>query len=67
MLICPYCKEEISQETVIKLFKCKFNFEEETLESIDELSGDLFVTVRHTKKCFPFGVLNSSEKTYKKL
>lgn len=56
MLVCPYCGKELYLENIIKLFKCKFRLEKESLEEIDKIIGDPFVTVRHGKDCFPFGV-----------
>ena len=66
MLICPYCGEELHLENLIKLFKCKFRLEEESLEAINEIPGNPFVTVRHGEKCFPFGVrYNSRTKQFR--
>lgn len=65
MIFCPYCHEEITIETIIGLFKCKFRLENETIEDIAKISGEPFVTVRHGK-CFPFGVqYNSKLKQFK--
>ena len=43
-------------DNIIRLFKCKFHLEEETLEAIGKIGGEPFVTVRHGENCFPFGV-----------
>ena len=56
MIVCPYCGNELNFENLIKLFKCKFRLDKECLEEIDKIGGEPFVTVRHGKNCFPFGV-----------
>jgi len=66
MVICPYCGKEVYLENIIKMFKCKFNLESESLDEINKLPGEPFVTVRHGKGCFPFGVrYNSRTKQFK--
>ena len=66
MVICPYCGGEVNFENLIKLFKCKFNLEHETIDALNEVIGEPFVTVRHTNKCFPFGVkYNSKTRQFK--
>ena len=53
MIICPYCGKEISITEIVKLIKCKYRLEED--DSIDDILGEPFVTMRHGK-CFPFGI-----------
>ncbi len=65
MIFCPYCHKEISLEIIINLFKCKFRLENETIEDIDKLPGEPFITMRH-EKCFPFGIkYNNKTKIFK--
>lgn len=63
MIFCPHCGKEIIKEELIKLFKCKYRLEN---NDIDSIPGEPFVTVRHTKQCFPFGVrYNSKTKKFR--
>lgn len=66
MLMCPYCGKELYMSDVIRLFSCKFRLEKDSLEEISKIGGEPFVTVRHTKSCFPFGVrYNSRTKKFR--